>query len=442
MYTIYADGKILYTPHLSHEGCGVLSPKLTIELNKAGSLEFTIFPNNDLYNEVRKLSSIITVFQDGDELFRGRVLNDEKGFYNDKKMYCEGELAFLLDSIQRPYSTEVDIATKFKEYISNHNSRVEATKQFTVGDITITDTEKYLFENTNYSNSFDEILNNIVDPLGLYIKTRGSGDTRYIDLLEESGETNTQTIEFGSNLLDITEYISAEDVFTVLIPLGKSQQDSKGKDLGKLTIASVNDDKDYLENSSAISLFGRIERYEDWSDVDDASTLKELGEKFLGDNIELAVSLELKAVDLYLLNPDVERIKLGDWVRVLSIPHGLDKLFQCTKIVYDLEKPENDEYTFGVKFTSLTDQQVESEKNMKTTVSIVQTAANSANASASRANQAAVDAETVISTLPDTYVQTVAFEAYKLETNSSISDLNNNYADLLRRVTILEGGTV
>ena len=32
-------------------------------------------------------------------MFRGRILNDEQGFHNEKQVYCESELAFLLDSL-------------------------------------------------------------------------------------------------------------------------------------------------------------------------------------------------------------------------------------------------------------------------------------------------------------------------------------------------------
>lgn len=405
MYRIYADGNILYAPHLFHEGCGVFSPKLTVELNKAGSLEYTMPPNNILYNDVKKLTSIITVYQDGNELFRGRVLNDEKDFYNQKKVYCEGELAFLLDSIQRPYSVETDAATKFKEYISNHNSRVEDAKKFTVGKITVESTDKYLFENDGYSDSLTEINTNIVEPFGGYLVTRGSENTRYIDWLKESGEVNSQTIEFGVNLLDITEYITAENIFTVLIPLGKSRTDNKGNDLGKLTIASVNDNKDYIEDATAISLFGRIERAEDWSNIEDAEELKKLGEELLSKNIELSTTLTVKAVDLYLLDVDAQRLNLGDWIRVISLPHSLDRNFQCTKIVYDLQNPDQTEYVFGVTYTGMTDQQSTNTKTLRASTTIVK------NASA-KANQAM----SIVSLLPT----------------------QTEYDDLVKRIEILE----
>ena len=38
MYTIYADDQLLYAPNLVDEGYALIGPKLTTELNKAGSL--------------------------------------------------------------------------------------------------------------------------------------------------------------------------------------------------------------------------------------------------------------------------------------------------------------------------------------------------------------------------------------------------------------------
>lgn len=379
MYTIYADGELLYAPYLFNEGYGVTSPKLTIELNKAGSLEYTLPPNNMRYDDVKKLKSIVTVFQNGEEMFRGRVLHDEKDFCKQKKTYCEGELAFLLDSKQRPYTFNGTISDLFKQYIANHNARVEVAKQFTVGNITLASSNETIScENENYSTTWDELNANIIENVGGYLKVRGSGSTRYIDLLEKSGEDNSQIIEFGTNLLDISEHITAEDVFTVLIPLGAPlssiESDSEEEEIpeedsnAKLTIEALNNGKDYLESTSAISLFGRIEEVKEWNEVEDATELMKLGQAYLNSNIEMAVSLSVKAVDMHLLDVDVEQIRVGDWVRVLSLPHELDSRFQCTKIVYDLASPDQTEYTFGFSFASLTDQQVAAKKNAQETL--------------------------------------------------------------------------
>ena len=164
MYTIYADGKALYSPNLVNEGYVVINPKLTVELNKAGSLTFVLPPNNVMYDSIQKLKTIITVMQDEDEVFRGRVLHDEKDFYNRKDVYCEGELSFLLDSIQRPYSFQGNIPDLFKQFINNHNSQVDSWKQFTIGEITVIDSNDYINrENSDYSNTLDEVNAKLVD---------------------------------------------------------------------------------------------------------------------------------------------------------------------------------------------------------------------------------------------------------------------------------------
>ena len=188
MYKIYADGKLLYAPHLFNEGCGVFSPRLTTELNKADTLEYTLPPNNSLYDDVKKLKTIITVHQDDEEIFRGRVLYDEKDFYKQKKTSCEGELAFLLDSKQRPYTFDGTAKELFQQYISNHNSRVDANKRFTVGNVTVDFANDAIYrENQEYTSTLDEINSQLIDTLGGYLKVRGSGNTRYIDWLKEYG---------------------------------------------------------------------------------------------------------------------------------------------------------------------------------------------------------------------------------------------------------------
>ena len=60
-------------------------------------------PTHPAYDKIRKLKSVITLYQDGEWVFSGRVLNDEKNFYNIKQISVEGELGYLNDSNQRCY---------------------------------------------------------------------------------------------------------------------------------------------------------------------------------------------------------------------------------------------------------------------------------------------------------------------------------------------------
>lgn len=398
MYTIHVDGNLLYSPLLIDDGYLVLNPKLTLELGKSGSLTFLLPPNNPLYDGIQKLKSIVIVYQDSEEIFRGRVLHDEKDFYNRKNVYCEGELAFLLDSQQRPYSFQGDIPDLYMEFINSHNAQVEEEKRFYVGEITVTDPNNYINRsNVYYNNTWDEISDKLIASHGGYLRPRLRDGKRYLDYVKAYGKVNSQVIEFGVNMLDISEYITAEDVFTVLIPLGFEQTDSDGNSTGRLTIKSVNSGKDYIEDDAAIALFGRITKTQEWDDVTVASNLLTKGRAFLNSGIEMAVTLTMKAIDLHLADVEVERIGLGDYVRVISLPHKLDKYFLCSKIVIDIVSPDKTEYTFGVTYTTMTEKQVGTTKVIQSTVGAVQSAVSNVNA--------------IVSDLPTDYVKKSLWDA-------------------------------
>lgn len=434
MYTIYADEKLVYAPSLANEGYAVASPKVDVELNKAGSAEFVLPTNNVMYDSITKLKSTIVIYDEDDEIFRCRVTHDEKNFYNQKEVYCEGELSFLVDSVVRPYSFQGEVTELFTKYLSDHNSQVDPKKQFQVGIVTVTDPNDYITrESSDYPKSLDEMKAKLIDLLGGYFRPRLENGTRYLDYITDYGSVSDQVIEFGVNLLDLTEYISAEDVFTVLIPLGAEQEDSEGNLTGRLTIESVNDGKDYIEDETAVELFGRIWKVQEWDDVTVADNLLTKGTEALQSGIEMAVSLSIKAVDMHLLNVDTSRIKLGDQVRVVSVPHKLDKYFLCSKISYDLANPGNTVYTFGLNFSSLTDKMVSQQKSAQNTTSVIRSAAKSAGVSAQKANETVQQVEQVIAQMPSEYVKSSTFEAYKQEADAAYAkkgDVPGKMSDL------------
>lgn len=424
MYTIYSDSQLLYSPDMAYSDYALLYPKVEMEVNKAGSVTFTMPPTNPTYDVIRKLSSIITVFDGGEEIFRGRVLHDEKDFIKQKNVYCEGEMSFFLDSIVRPYTWNGSVRGLVEKYVNDHNAQVEEAKRFKVGNVTVTDPNDYIVrESSQYPDTLSEMNEKLINLMGGYLFIRKESDGRYIDYLKEPPRTNTQTIEFGSNLLDITEYISADEVFTVLIPLGAEQEDADGNRLGRLTIKSVNGNKDYIVDENAVKLFGYVWRKEEWDDVTIASNLLTKGRQFLQSGIEMAVSLSLKAIDLHLLNVNVERLKVGDMVRVISVPHKVDQYFMCTKITLDLVNPGNSQYTFGYSFTTMTEKMLHSSNMVKTMAGSVSDAVSSANTAAGNAQEVVGQVQQVIVNIPTEYVKSEIFEAFRREMSAKVASV-------------------
>ena len=96
MYKVYCDKLLLHQSDIQE--LKIISPKLNLEVNKTGSFTFTIYQPHPYYSILKKLKSIITVYQNDDVIFRGRVLTMYLHFKIEKQVTCEGELAFLLDS--------------------------------------------------------------------------------------------------------------------------------------------------------------------------------------------------------------------------------------------------------------------------------------------------------------------------------------------------------
>ena len=344
MYTIYADDTLLYLP--GDEELSVLSPVLETQCNAAGTLTFVLLPEHPLYSALHKMRTRIIVKQDDEIIWRGRVLETETDFYRQKTVTCEGELTYLVDSVLHPYKLadyDGTAAGLFRLYLMRHNEAVSEAQQFQIGDVDIETLSSV--ENTGYGNTWDEISDNLIDVHGGFLRIRHEDGARYLDWTKESGTSCGQVIRFGENLLDLSEYVSASEVVTCLIPCA-GQGDSQ------ITIASVNGGKDYIEDAAGIALYGRIWGVTEF-DTKDASTLLEMAKENLQKRLKETITITISAVDLHLLDVNAESFRVGDKVRVVSPPHGIDAEYTCTAISLDLVNPDQSEYTFGTPETGM-----------------------------------------------------------------------------------------
>ncbi len=355
MYRIECDGKTLHD--MRDEKYMLLSPKVSLELNKTGNLDFGILSTHPEIGSIRKLHSRISVYDDEELLYVGRPTTDEADFYNYGQVSCEGGLAFLLDSIQRPkergraynfepISTNIEV---FRAVINEHNIQVEASKKFEIGIIDIESASVENFD-ANYEKTWDLLVSKFTTVYEGYLRVRYEGNVRYIDYVKQFGKESGQEIRFGENLLDLKRYIKADNIATAIIPLGKSNVTIKN--------ANGHNGSDYIYDSKAVGLYGWIYQKIDFSEVNDPDTLYEKAKEYLKKCINLAVTIELTAIDLHLIDIDIDCIKLGDTVRVVSPLHGLDRNMMVSKREYNLSNPSADKITLGDTLSFLTEKQV------------------------------------------------------------------------------------
>ena len=369
MYRVYCDDKLLHDTHI--EELKLINPKLDLEVNKTGSFTFTIYPSHPYFGMLKKLKSEIKVFQNEELIFRGRILDDAEGFKNERQVTCEGELAFLLDSSQRPYEFKGDIPKLFTRFIDAHNAQVEEKKRFKVGKITVKDKNGYISRSdTQYLSTYDSIFKKLINTHGGYLNIRHELDGVYIDYLEDFTKQNAQDIELRKNILGLNMKTKGSEIATAIIPLGakiKVEQPEETTEAGpiegnqqveerRLTIESVNGGKDYVYNAEAVERFGWIYKVVTWDDVTLPENLLRKANEELATAFLYEKSIEISAVDLSGTNKNIAAFRIGTYNKVVTDIHGLNEFLLVKKLSLNLTNPKGDKLTLGKTYQSLTEQ--------------------------------------------------------------------------------------
>lgn len=355
MYSIYADGACIYSDVFAVDSMKVINPKLTLEDNGAGSLVVTLPPHNAGYASIVRMVTDISVQKDGEEIWAGRVLSESEDFYRNRILYCEGELAYFNDSTQPPAEySGMSVRGYLERLIAVHNSKVAANRRFTLGAVTVVD-KNFPTYYTNHDKTM-AVFNAMVEQYGGHLRVRKVDGVRYLDYLAEYPDTCSQVIQFGSNIIDFTKQWDSTEFATVIVPLGNRLEDSPIETLDAyLTVESVNHGSMYVQSNEAVAVYGWIEKAVTWDDVSDPAVLLEKAKAYLSDIQFDNMELELSALDLHYLDVDVEAVKLLDEIRVISRPHGLDRMFPVTKLEIPLDSPEQTQFKLGTTVkTSLT----------------------------------------------------------------------------------------
>ncbi len=383
MYKVYCDGYRIYDARF--EKLKIFNAIVELELNKTGSFVFDIYPDHPKYGVLRKLKSEITVWQDNLLIFRGRILNEEQGFYNQRQVVCEGELAFLLDSIMRPYGSENEPWRGTPEeyltmLIDNHNEQMrlagEEDKTFRVGRVTVTDGDTSNKDNlisrydTDYKRTWDLVTEKLTDSLGGYLWTRHEVENEkiitYIDYLtaDELPQYSNQAIEFGVNLLDLKKTTKGEEVMTAIIPLGNKDNDVYVTIKGaKDADGNVVCNKDYLIDENAAKLLGVIFKTVQFSDITEPYNLWKAAKEYLESAVKFPTSIELTAADLSGIT-DKDAFHLGQKIIIKDKYHGLEEIadsasdeyeFIVQKLSLPILQPSNRTLTVGATFLTFTE---------------------------------------------------------------------------------------
>ena len=464
MYRITLGNDTIYDPRIPR--CFLEDPKLHQKANKVGTLSFRVYPTHAQYGQFVKLASVVSVYKDSRPLpmWRGRVLSTVMRTDKSMQIECEDLLAYLLDSIVRPFdfSGTVD---DFLEYIlTQHNEQVTTAQQIHLGTVTVVDPNNYIHRSSvDYLSSWEVIESRLIKNLGGYLRLRHESDGMYLDYLagtQEDLPTALQMIEYGENLTDLTEEVGAEETYTACIPLGAkiTLEDDTGEEIERrLTVESVNNGMDYIINDEAFAQYGWIcapVKETTWDDVTLAENLLTKARAFLNNQgVKLKRTLTLKAVD----RPEVASFEFLEYVRVQSAPHGIGATYLLTEKTTPLADPRGTVITVGDTSLTLSDTALSGFKDAQERIESVSGTVDLNNAQTSaelnELAQTALElqsnmertAQELISQMSATYTSSTSFEEFKEQISTQFTQTASAFSlqfdKLISQISTLNGET-
>lgn len=374
MYSIKAKNAennefYVYRDDLPDSTLKLVNPKLDLTENSAGQLTFKMTPNNVGYDQIDQITTLFTVYLQGEEIWCGRIISVKEDFQKNKTITCEGELAYLNDTTQpQELYSDKSYGQLLEIFLTEHNNKVDISKKVYLGEYTPynVDTEAYSEVYTNYDTTWAAINDKILSNYNGYIKFYRYAGRNLIDLIPKNRRPiSTQVIKFGTNLLDFTKNFDSTQFCTVVVPLGAKLEDKYGINMsgieGVQAYTTVEDapvdeyhrsESLYVYRQDMVDAYGWIEEVVHFDDEENPELLLNKAKEYL-DSIQYdMMTLEVSALDLTYLDVDYERLKLSDSVRVVSKIHGLDKNFPITKMSIPLDNPANTTYTMGLTATS------------------------------------------------------------------------------------------
>lgn len=273
----YSEGKVLYSTADVKDAQWIQNPKATLEANVAGSLEFTVGPDSDLYSAIgldhgtsylyviRHTSTNVHSYEYGDVLWRGRLYDVTIDSNNNKKAVYEGQLSELNDVIHPgfkwcpdPHPDEEDEeddviygdASTFKGMFMRLVNYYNATKEGALSTINLAtisycteiakiymadeaQDEMYKVFEIPESGIFDIISSEFIEKYGggltLFYSYNPEDDAieTYLKYINPYSSDNiaSRSLEFGKSIIDIDRSTTTDDFATVLIPYGQSLED-------------------------------------------------------------------------------------------------------------------------------------------------------------------------------------------------------------------------
>ena len=318
MYAGYVDGRLLFAAGMP--GYEIVDGTISEAVGSASSATIKLPPSNIMRDVPIKRASVISIRKDGAEVFRGSVVDTTTDLRGMRTYSIDSAMMWLADICKPPHTINaMAVSTYLGALVTQYNAGCLAGKQVNLGEVGASLPPTTLAA-SEYKSMLD-LAKEAASISGGELRIRYADGSVYLDCLASYDHRCAQTVELRKNLLGLTDEIDGADLITRVYPVGKDG----------LTIEDVNGGQVYLVNAAAEGIYGRIDGTLR-ADTDDASALKATAASYLAQHSGLSRGIQVTAADLSAQDIMIESFAIGDSVRVVSPPHGIDTIMQVSKL--------------------------------------------------------------------------------------------------------------
>ena len=368
-YRLYFGSYLLYDGNMDGYRLGELAADFTA--GEAGTLTFRIYDDHPNISRLSKLKGSVRLYEDSAVIFNGRIIKDERDFYNSRLVTCEGGLAYLNDSYIAPHSFPADFTSDqdywdafyngnvvqyyFAWLIGQHNGQVTSGQKLTAGTVDVRAPGNY-FERvqTEYTTTLDALRTLLTESdLGGHVLPAYSGTTITVDYLTDYRAAGNQPIEFAKNLLDMAADSDGKEAFSQILPIGKDGLDISTYSDGAIT-TDLTKTGLLITSASRQTAYGNITRVVEYGDEETTAGLVTRAATELAAN-GLAQTVTVRAADLHFQDANLSHFVAGQYAQLQDTPHGFSAQFPITQMHIDALDPAQTEITLGLRILTQTD---------------------------------------------------------------------------------------
>lgn len=306
----------------------LISPKLHLELNSAGYLEFDTTTGQAGYIEDVKTDTY-TVYENNSCIFAGRPTEITTKYNNKLHYYVEGAYGYFNDTVVAPlvYQSSIQFdkdggaqmsAKQALQYIVNqHNSQVADNRKISISTKT-NDVTGTVYRVFNFDKTM-QCLSDLRDELGGLMYIEYVNEKPSLVWVSELDTDTSQVVKLGKNILDLSRKIQCADLPSAVLPVGPTIQSTDsvdevddlhilsadtahqylvGQNLTLTNRTDVNNGSNVVKNQLYNSIGYQVEKV-DFNDATSAQNLLALCNEYLTRKVLQTMFINIDVADLH-----------------------------------------------------------------------------------------------------------------------------------------------